>query len=49
MDRVRTDRPQEEDISDAAAYFNVSPLLVSSTLANNGRLEREALFDVIPS
>lgn len=49
MDRIRTDHPQEDDISDAAAYFNVSPLLISSTLVNKGRLEREALFDVIPS
>ena len=43
MDRLQTDRPTAEDIDEAAEYFGVSPLLVRTTLVNNGEMDREAL------
>ena len=38
-----TARPGNEDIYDAAAHFNVSPLTVTKILVNKGMTEREAL------
>jgi hypothetical protein len=43
LEKIRTKQPDEDDISEAAAYFHVSPLMVRTTLVNNGQLEREAL------
>ena len=42
-ERVRPDSPDGEDILDAARQFNVSPLLVSTTLASNGVEDRETV------
>jgi hypothetical protein len=43
LEKIQTMTPDEDDISEAARYFDVSPLLVKTTLVNYGRLEREAL------
>jgi hypothetical protein len=42
-DAIQTDRPDEEDIDQVAEHFGVSPLLVKTTLVNNGELDRQAL------
>jgi Zn-dependent peptidase ImmA (M78 family) len=42
-EKIQTAEPNEDDISEAAAHFHVSPLMVRTTLVNNGQLEREAL------
>ena len=34
----------DDDINDAAAYFQVSPLTIKTTLVNKGILEREKIF-----
>ena len=36
-------QPDEDDISNVAKYFHVSPLLIRTTLVNKGELDREAL------
>ena len=36
--------PDQDDIDDAAAFFDVSPMTVSTTLVNNGYLNREQVF-----
>jgi len=41
--KIQTDQPKDEDIAEAAAYFDVSPLMVRTTLVNNGELDRDAL------
>jgi Zn-dependent peptidase ImmA (M78 family) len=41
--KIQTAQPDEDDISEAADYFQVSPLMVRTTLVNHGQLEREAL------
>ncbi|MEI7700489.1 MAG: hypothetical protein WCK86_11880 [Planctomycetia bacterium] len=41
--KIQTDHPDDEDLAEAAAYFNVSPLMVQTTLVNKGELDREAL------
>jgi len=38
-----TDDPSDEQIEDAAAEFEVSPLLIRTTLVNHGLLDRQAL------
>jgi hypothetical protein len=38
-------RPDEEAIEEAASHFQVSPLLIRSTLVNKGILERETLSE----
>jgi hypothetical protein len=38
-----TDEPSDEQIEDAAAEFEVSPLLIRATLVNHGLLDRQAL------
>lgn len=43
LEKIQTTQPNEDDISEAAAYFHVSPLMVRTTLVNYGQLEREAL------
>lgn len=36
-------QPDEDDIAEAAATFDVSPLMVRTTLVNNGLLDRDSL------
>jgi hypothetical protein len=43
LEKLQTRYPTEEDIAEAATYFGVSPLLIRTTLVNNGELDREAL------
>jgi hypothetical protein len=43
LEKVQTVQPDEDDISEAAKHFHVSPLMIRTTLVNNGQLEREAL------
>lgn len=38
-----TDQPNEDQIEEAAAQFDVSPLLIRSTLVNQGLLDRQVL------
>ena len=47
MDFLGTLAPYEEDLDDAAAHFDVSPLLIGRTLVNNGIPEREEI-DAVP-
>ena len=41
--RIQTAEPDEDDISEAAHHFQVSPLMVKTALVNHGHLERESL------
>ncbi|MBI4024086.1 MAG: hypothetical protein HY360_03840 [Verrucomicrobia bacterium] len=43
LEKIQTTQPDEDDISEAATHFHVSPLMVRTTLVNHGKLEREAL------
>ena len=43
LEKIQTALPDEDDISEAAKYFQVSPLMIRTTLVNYGQLEREAL------
>ena len=43
LEKIQTDHIDEEDIAEAAQYFDVSPLMVRTTLVNNGELDREVL------
>jgi len=43
LEKIQTTQPDEDDISEAAGYFHVSPLLIRTTLVNNKQLGREAL------
>jgi len=43
MEYLRGGRPDDESIEGAASYFQVSPLLVRTTLVNKGLLERNVL------
>jgi hypothetical protein len=43
LGKIQTVQPDEDDIAEAAKYFDVSPLMVRTTLVNKGVLEREAL------
>ena len=43
-----TDEPSDEQIEEAAMIFNVSPLLVETTLVNQGLLDRHALPAINP-
>jgi hypothetical protein len=49
MERLRTSPPEDEDIEDAAAYFQVSPLLIRTTLVNKNILPREQLPELPPA
>ena len=40
---LNTQEPGDDGIEDAARYFDVSPLLVKTTLVNKGQLERSSL------
>ena len=42
-DRVPATGPDEDDIADAAAYFDVSTRVIETTLVNKGELDRESL------
>ena len=35
--------PDEDDIAEAAAYFDVSTRVIETTLVNKGELDRESL------
>ena len=41
---IGSDQPKEDQFEEAAAYFDVSPWVVQSTLVNKGELDREALL-----
>ena len=43
--RFDADTPTEDEIEDAADYFDVSPRLVETALVNNGMLDRDTLDD----
>ncbi len=43
VEKMQTRQPNDDDISEAAAYFDVSPLTVATTLVNHGELEPDAL------
>lgn len=43
IDKLGNRAPSEDDISSAADYFDVSPLLVRTTLVNRGQLDRMSL------
>jgi hypothetical protein len=43
MEKIQTDQPDDEDIAEAAGHFEVSPLMVKTTLVNKGELDRETL------
>ena len=43
MEKIQTSRPEDDDIAEAAKYFDVSPMMVTTTLVNHGVLEREVL------
>lgn len=46
MDFLETDSPSDDDIEDAADYFQVSPRLVQSALVNHHVLPRETLEEL---
>ena len=41
---IGSDQPKEDQFEEAAAFFDVSPWVVQSTLVNKGELDREALL-----
>jgi hypothetical protein len=43
LEKIQSTEPDENDISEAADHFQVSPLMVKTTLVNHGHLERETL------
>jgi hypothetical protein len=43
LEKIQTDQPDDEDIAEAAEHFEVSPLMVRTTLVNKGELDREVL------
>jgi Zn-dependent peptidase ImmA (M78 family) len=43
LEKIQTTQPDDDDFSEAAEYFHVSPQLVRTTLVNNNQLERDAL------
>jgi Zn-dependent peptidase ImmA (M78 family) len=43
MDRFPTAPPSPDEIEDAAAHFDVSPLVVRTLLVNRGEMDRESL------
>lgn len=43
-ERVRSLRPDDDEIAEAADYFNVSTRVVETTLVNKGELDRETLI-----
>ena len=45
LEHVSTEAPNSDDIYDAARYFDVSPIVIHTTLVNKGILGRETLDD----
>lgn len=43
LEKIQTKQPDDDDISEAATHFHVSPLMIRTTLVNKGELDREAL------
>jgi hypothetical protein len=43
VEKINTTQPGDDDIAEAAAHFEVSPLMVRTTLVNKGELDRETL------
>lgn len=43
LEKINTTQPNDDDIAEAAAHFEVSPLMVRTTLVNKGELDRETL------
>jgi len=43
LEKIQAEEPDENDISEAADYFQVSQLMIRTTLVNHGYLERETL------
>lgn len=43
LEKIQTDQPDEEDITEAASFFEVSTWVVQTTLVNKGELDRETL------
>lgn len=43
LEKIQTDDPDEDDVAEAAKHFDVSPLMIRTTLVNKGELDREAL------
>lgn len=46
MEKIQTDQPKEDDIAEAAEFFNVSTWVVQTTLVNKGELDRDTLGGV---
>lgn len=46
LGKIQTREPNDDDIAEAAEYFGVSPMMITTTLVNHGKLEREALASV---
>ena len=44
---LNTDDPDDEMIEDAADEFDVSPLMIKTTLVNHGVLHRQALQEAV--
>lgn len=42
-EKIQTTQPDDDDIAEAAAHFNVSTRVIEATLVNKGELDREAL------
>jgi hypothetical protein len=42
-EKIGTTEPDEDDVAEVANYFEVSPLMIRTTLVNSGDLDREAL------
>lgn len=42
-EKIQTAQPDDDDIAEAAAHFNVSTRVIETTLVNKGELDREAL------
>ncbi len=43
IEKIQADQPDEEDIAEAADHFEVSPLMIRTTLVNKGELDRDTL------
>ncbi len=46
LQKINTEQPDEDDIREAADFFDVSPLMVRTTLVNKGELDRDVLTNV---
>ncbi len=43
MEKIQTEKPDDDDIAEAAEYFGVSTRMIETTLLNKGALDRETL------